>query len=214
MIKIGDLEFSSKASALDFTRSKIRSFDGREKFWFDLIERHPEREFKVGGGVAKFILVPNGRNRNASSTAILRVDGTTEVFSWKVCITGVGTSAQSLLNQAMRFAVKPQIDNYRAMRIASRNLNCHLCGTQVRTGNNMNVDHAKIPFRQLRDEFIGGEDRIPTEFEGDKVSRSPIFLHQDSSFKEKWIKYHDMFAFLNLLCATCNREKGDKSDFV
>ncbi|MCL8308306.1 DCL family protein [Pseudomonas putida] len=152
---MGPFEYASKQALLDRLKHFIRTGDvGRiihpvaaQKLHL-LLALHPDAERKIGVGVDHFCLERNplaGRGLR-----LVRTDGTTDSFSYKRCITGVTQSHHGKVCEALRFAVRPQMDSFRAG--LQWPINCAITGNEIVHPNDLHIDH-KIPFWRLLDEF-------------------------------------------------------------
>lgn len=155
MYWLGPFEYASKQALLDRLKDFIRTGDvGRithpvaVKKLHLLLALHPDAERKIGVGVDHFCLERNplaGRGLR-----LVRTDGTTDSFSYKRCITGVTQSHHGKVCEALRFAVRSQMDSFRAG--LQWPINCAITGDEIVHPNDLHVDH-KIPFWRLLDEF-------------------------------------------------------------
>jgi hypothetical protein len=90
-VVVGDRRFSSKKAAQEFVQGILRSYQPGQRisgahaaFLRDLIELHPERDAKVGGGIAGFTVE---RNEGSNGFWLTRVDGTRTDWSFLSCLT-------------------------------------------------------------------------------------------------------------------------------
>ncbi len=155
MYWLGPFEYASKQALLDRLKHFIRTGDvGRithpvaVKKLHLLLALHPDAERKIGVGVDHFCLERNllaGRGLH-----LVRVDGSTDSFSYKRCINKVKQSHHGKVCEALRFAVRPQMDSFRAG--LQWPINCAITGDQIAHPNDLHVDH-RLPFWRLLDEF-------------------------------------------------------------
>ncbi|MBU6958895.1 DCL family protein [Pseudomonas sp. CVAP len=81
---------------------------------------------------------------------LVRHDGSKDSFSYERCITGVSQSPHGKVCEALSFAVRPQLDAFRAALVWP--LKCAINGTDIVHPNDLHIDH-KIPFWQLLEQF-------------------------------------------------------------
>lgn len=91
-LKIGDIEFSTKKAAAEHCRELLKTLPASEPvdaatktFLTGLLTRHPKATEKVGAGIKDFFVVQGQFGR---CFHVLRVDDTTEDFSYTKCLGG------------------------------------------------------------------------------------------------------------------------------
>lgn len=204
---IGELKFTTKQGCMQYVRNKINSLGCCEidkthndyEFFSNLIDKHPERDEKIGLGIDKFIIERNKLNTNSFSIYIKQINGFKIVFSWVT--SAVGNKPNNLLS-ALRCAIVSQILNFRN----NNKHKCVYCGSK----NNINVDHKNPSFKVLSTNFINQHNNLPTKFDSDIVTNQPIFSNNDIALKLEWFNYHKKNATYQILCRTCNIKKGSK----
>ncbi|WP_201165022.1 DUF3223 domain-containing protein [Pseudomonas sp. S60] len=155
MYWLGPFEYASKQALLDRLKHFIRTADaGRithpladQKLRL-LLALHPDAERKIGIGVDHFCLERN--TLAGRGLRLVRVDESVDSFSYKRCITGVQQSHHGKVCEALRFAVRPQMDSFRAG--LQWPIYCAITGDEIVHPNDLHVDH-KIPFWRLLEEF-------------------------------------------------------------
>jgi hypothetical protein len=164
----------------------------------DVLKHHPAYEAKVGCGILHLEMTIDFFQNKV--VYIHRTDGTSEPFSWTVCITRPSAEASYLydLNSALREAVTDQILEFRS----THELKCP-CGY---IGDKFHVDHVVL-FKDLTSAFL--KDRDPPKMFG----KCPQSLRKtiDGEFKEAWSKYHKKNAILRILCQKCNLTRTKQS---
>ncbi len=199
--------FKTKKQLTEHVRHIIRMlgpgivpFEHHELFMW-LVERHPEKALKIGHGIKEFQIIQNVLNPKALGLEIIRIDGSKIDISWLTCIKGKQASPESNLEQAMRSAIRPQIDDFRIWNSTST---CDLCNQSI--NGPTHVDHIK-PFRDLKQDFLTNEAITlpkPIAFRDMAGSNEAGFKDEDILFAEKWINYHKKQATLRVVCAACN----------
>lgn len=151
MYWLGPFEYPSKQALLERLKHFIRTADlGRitqpvavQKLHL-LLALHPDADRKIGTGVDHFRLERNplaGRGLH-----LVRLDGSTDSFSYKRCITGVTQSHHGKVCEALRFVVRPQMDAFRAGLVWP--LKCAITGVEIAHPNDLHIDH-KVAFWRL-----------------------------------------------------------------
>lgn len=113
-----------------------------------LLALHPDAERKIGVGVDHFLIVRN--ELSGRGFRLVRSDGTADSFSYSKCITGVPQSPHGKACEALRFAVRPQLDAFRAQ--LTYPVTCAISGEPIVHPNDLHVDHER-PFLQLLARF-------------------------------------------------------------
>lgn len=174
-----------------------------EAMLFDAIERHPERDLKVGSGIARFLVRRNVKNPRAAEVWLERTDGSRIDFSWRKCATGKATSSAANLRSAMREAVRSQVAAFRMHESAFL---CGLCRREMGADPG-HVDHI-IPFELLALEFLADGSRTPpTQFDDGDACQA-IFRRADEVFEAAWVAFHARRAQLRLVHARCNLSRS------
>jgi hypothetical protein len=206
-IIIDNIEFSSKAKVIEYTRNLLNNigekiiYECNDSFNFlnELIQRHPDADEKIGCGISAFQIKRNYCNKKAMETYIIRFDNTSINYSWISCCNGKPKSDKELLLRAMRCSVVDQILEFRKKSI----LKCVFCGCN---NGDFHVDHVK-PFKDLANIFLNNSEYIPTKFGKDLKYNQTIFLEDDNSFKMEWVNFHKSAEY-QILCERCNLRKG------
>lgn len=133
------------------------------------------------------------------------------IVSWVACAKGkVGqaSSDKNQLTQAMRFAIRKQIKNWRSAN--SYNPKCALCEKT----NHLEVDHYPRTFADMRDEFIlkianvVNMNDVKIRWDNSKISYR---FEKGESVNLKWQRYHLKCATYRWLCSDCNKRMNKKS---
>lgn len=155
MYWLGPFEYRSKQALLDGVKQYLRTAPlGRvtrpraiQKLHL-LLALHPDAERKIGPGVNYFVIAKN--QLAGRGFRVMRSDGTEETFSYTKCITGVPQSPHGKVCEALRFAVRPQLDVFRAQ--LTYPTRCAISGEPIVHPNDLHVDHT-IPFWKLLAHF-------------------------------------------------------------
>ncbi|AIN58595.1 DUF3223 domain-containing protein [Pseudomonas soli] len=208
MYWLGPFEYSSKQELLARLKHFIRTADvGRithpiaEQKLRLLLALHPDAHRKIGVGVDHFCLERNllaGRGLR-----LVRFDGTTDSFSYKRCITGVTQSHYGKVCEALRFAVRPQLDVFRASLVWP--VNCAISGASIAHPNDLHIDH-KVAFWRLLDQFF-------VEYQVDLTSLRVVgngmtLTLADTQIREAFVDFHLRCAQLQPTSRQANLSKG------
>ena len=211
---IGELEFKTKKAVVDYTRNIIsaKGFSNIEKddkqfmFFSDLLKNHSEYIQKSGIGVESFVIQPNFLYPQHFEMRLIRTDNTTDTFSWKHCCEFKSRPALENLTKAMREAISETTKAFRKTQV----MKCMICDCNSLDPQDFAVDHHKIPFQVLRDEFIKiTKISIPTVLGKKHLTNETIFNEDEILFRDEWKKYHDDKATFQMLCNSCNSKKSN-----
>lgn len=171
-----------------------------------LLPRHSYYEIKCGVGIAEIIFGFSTRypaKRGSRPAAVMyakRIDGTLTDISWRECLSPANKKFK--VRNAMRNAVKPQIDAFRN----AREKICQECGTANPFGG-FDVDHHPDRFEDIAKRWIDlsglTEENIETCGKGDfEYGDKFVDVHLESM----WTAYHAKYAQLRILCVSCHRK--------
>lgn len=228
---IGTDEFFTKKSAKEMVHERIKgmscgfysidSIDGQ--FLFSVLENHSEVDEKIGVGISGFEVNPAldpalHKSGKGKHICLIRVDGTTEDFSYNHCLTfplkGKKEFGIRELKCALRESITPQIkqfiedDNGRDIPLQYQH--CPECGLLFEEDNPYHVDHI-IPFSKLVEDFMtndGAKYKIPNSY-ARTLTRRWVFKPSDKCLEEDFLKYHAKNARYQFLCRMCNISKSN-----
>ena len=209
IIVLDGMPFKTKKACKEYVRNIIQGLKIGERvkkehthfnLFNDLIQRHSEKEGKIGCGIKYFFLCLDGfKNRYMK---IMRLDKTDIDFSWSWCIETRKENPFFLLTQAMRFEVKSQILDFRFQFQAP--FQCNTCNIMT---NEIEIDHI-IEFKDLVSKFIEINPNIPTTFDDESTNyHNAVFKECDRDFANHWNEYHKNQSILQLLCVSCHKTK-------
>jgi hypothetical protein len=209
--RIGQLTFKTKKACEEYVRGIlselgcIRVGPGHSKWAFlnNVLNNHPEKEFKIGTGVDYFWIKKNEVG-NGYATMIRRMDGSVADFSWRYCCEFKKRSVTENVTRAMRNAVTEDIVNFK--KGFGYNFTCALCKKQGTDSHDFHADHVH-PFCHIKTEFLSNEPVHPTKF-ADTLVGATCFHADDAEFEERWVRFHKNKARLQILCANCNLSKS------
>lgn len=186
-------------------------------FLLELMTHHLEYESKSEGGIAGF------RLQAGNHLFIIHPNSVEIDVSWRHCCNQAKgrkkrtreENNREWLSQAMRFAVKPQIDEYRDEQIKNKSFLCNQCGS----GKNLQVDHV-VPkcFKTLTERFqrLTNHILVTPETEEDLPNHEILLCicfgetKVAKAFEKAWIDYHKCNAVLRMLCCKCNNQTANK----
>jgi hypothetical protein len=165
----------------------------------DLVLMHPNAVDKVGCGIAYFSTIA----AIAGSTCFLihRIDGSTEDFSIKKCMSSKEAIIRSDVYGAMRWAIYPQIVAFR--HGLPQKTKCSITGVPM-MNNEGHVDHI-YPYVKIATEFIDLEGISMKDIEliaGDMPDKPRELV--DAEFSARWQAYHELIAKLRLTTSHAN----------
>lgn len=193
-----DREFKNQKEFLAFINARKKKFDPSDPLWPALLERHPEKEKKIGVGVKGF---SKGKSEYGTECIFVeRIDGTRDAIGINSMITGKSRDWKLNLFQAMRESVSDQIASFRRR---SKEIHCGICGDRLAEAE---VDHVK-PFKTLVDEFLKDREYVPQSFDDCPRDFAAIFKPSDLEFQTTWQQFHFDNATLRLVHPKCNRSR-------
>lgn len=207
---IGTHSFTSQDKCVRFIQQALkdigttRSLQNVNPFLYEffvfLLQRHPNKDDKLKD-MCDLEIQTNAFCRNAYTLYIVTTKGEKRDISWRVCVTGKKKSTTQLLRNALRYAVQPQIEQFKNSVIDKSvcdNCKCILTSAP-------HIHHKNIEFEDIVRQFLERtEHQVPSEFVEDPVTHLRCFLDEDSGFVQEWIEYHKNAACLQYVCQTCN----------
>jgi hypothetical protein len=187
--------------------AKVKSYAMYTKFNDELLENllrnHPTKKIT---DIEYLIIKPHEIFR--SRTLYFKKPNSYEDnISYKLCIQNVFGQYNSLNNKkANKISCFRNAISNTKRKIFQSNLKskcCEQCGEYTEKPH---IDHYKISFKQILDQFLYHYDlkieNIETYYEKSQHHIS------DKSLKEEFIEYHDELVIYKLLCADCNSSNG------
>lgn len=160
--------------------------------FMELFKYHPESDIKLCD-VIDICIVSNKKNKKYFELNLIKLNGKIEDISYIICINKRNNIFN--LNSAMRYAIEPQIKDYRY----NNEMKCSYC----KSINNIHIDHI-IMFKNLVKDFLEVNlKQLPVDFDDNEFNGSKFKL-KDKSFEEDWFIYHKNNAKLQCLCSQCN----------
>ncbi|ARD13737.1 MULTISPECIES: DCL family protein [Pseudomonas] len=155
MYWLGPFEYRSKQELLERLKHFVRTADIGEVIHPVAIQKlrlllalHPDADRKIGVGVDHFRIDRN--DLAGQGLRVVRLDGSTDNFSYKRCVTGVAQSHHGKVCEALRFVVRPQLDAFRAGLVWP--VRCGITGSIIAHANDLHIDH-KVAFWRLLEQF-------------------------------------------------------------
>lgn len=177
---------------------KERSEDFND--FMELFKYHPESEIKLLD-VIDLCIVYNKRNSKCFEINLIKSNGEIQDISYRCCISQRRNNFN--LNQALRYAIEPQIQEFRY----NNEMKCNFCHSI----DNIHIDHI-IMFKDLVNEYLKTILKpIPNEFDDNEFNGSK-FKIKDRQFERDWFIYHQNNAKLRCLCSKCNLSRKKTND--
>ena len=133
------------------------------------------------------------------------------IVSWVACAKGKlpkKMTVENQLTQAMRYAIRVQINNWRNNPKNAYNPKCVLCEESNRL--KLEVDHYPIMFSTMRDDFIKDNAKcLNLSLRWDNKNTSFRFQSKEP-LNAKWQRYHKKYAEYRWLCGDCNKKMNRK----
>lgn len=170
---------------------------------FALLLQHPKAEQKLGSGIARITVEQNPRYPTQRQFWVHRMDGTSEHFSYRKCLTGE-PSHQSQVLAALRAEVGSQIVAVRHRELSRGVRFCPYTREPLTDpGIEPHVHHAFSPFITIALRFVeshtGGFETIGLE-EAAEGGRQL----SDRQLASDWCRYHAVAARLRLVSRRAN----------
>jgi hypothetical protein len=172
----------------------------------DLLYLHPRYEEKVGCGIDRIVVAANVEG-SGSGFLILRIDGSSERFSYPKCISGKEPTRKSLAVEAFRFEVRDQISAYRST--VKLPVKCAISGQWIVHPSQLEIDH-RVAFRDLLEAFRAEEGYFSWESVLTVGSGEDLRL-ADRARAARWWAFHKRTAELQPSLKRANAFKGARS---
>lgn len=203
-IDLPSKSFKSKSEATAYFKEMLNRYhDGDElnpeddEILFELLQRHPNTDEKVGAGVKCFYRDPSPIHPS-SCFHLERIDGTTTDFSYTSCISGNPPTLSQQFYEACRYAVsRGLIDKkVKLFKDAGGTMLCGKTGTQL-TIHEAEYRHTTPSFREIVRDFISDYNISvsPTQLTHSSDMQY-VTKFADSTIENLFIKYHATKAHL------------------
>lgn len=209
-ILIGDLWFPLRGAAQEACQAVLYKYPPGsvvtdpedEKFLLDLLQLHPNKDTKIGCGVARFEVRPSEKQSRQRTLWLVRTDGSETDFSFVKCLTPP-THAR-LVRAALREAIVPQINEFvRNAYTSGGQVQCPLTRADLSDRKQAHVDHHKPTFDELAQAFAeaeGGWEAISVTSSDGMTGHRLADAHQ----AQAWDEYHRANASLRLVSIQAN----------
>lgn len=163
-INLPHKEFLTKKEATQFFKVMLENYNDGEtvlsidddNILFDLIQRHPEVEEKVGKGI-KYFYRNKSPNHPTSCFHIKRNDGSSTDFSIKACINSANPTLLQDFYSACRTAISSRLIEEKKQIFSQGKVPCSITGELV-TSDNSEYRHTQPRFRDIVNNFIVTEN--------------------------------------------------------
>ena len=218
-VEFNGIQFVSKAAVEFHVRdilnrhTPMQPLTGDDlRFVVAVLDKHPNREVIVDCGVRRIVVQHLRDKYDSRRFLVIRTDGSVRDFSWRVVLSP--KTAHRRLMGACRFAVRPQIRDFRTRAFAGvPSLICEVSGKPI-TEADSDVDH--IPPRTFERLVIAWLSTVGLEPDG--VSFVPMVGYEqpdrweDNFLEENWREYHRTHAHLRVIHPWANRSIVRKAD--
>lgn len=225
-IKIGEIEFATKKDALTHYKTILNAYNFGEELNTDdlndilnLLETHPKVKEKIGIGIDKVRIAKV--QYNTKSFELVRIDGSTEFFSYTKRINAPKTNFTKF-REACRQAIQDDLRNvkldYFEKHSKKGQVKCQE-SNELAKYEELNVDHRQPnTFSVIVDRFVELNSINFKKIEYIQVDGGPNEL-KDNNLKQEFRKYHQDKANLRIVKndlnlgrsfqARVNRQKKD-----
>jgi hypothetical protein len=203
-LTIAGVEYRTKKMAKQFVKSVVDSIIGWEvretSEHFGLLMSLWQRSPSLVPGDVYFVI-----GAKFASAAIKAITGDGIMIDWSLrsAISGKDVSRWTKLTQALRGAIRPQMQKFRGAGSGK----CELCDFN----GFCEVDHLKS-FKSLMREYLDLRGFYPENYE--YAHSGWCFKPEDWEFEANWQQFHQERCSLRLLCHECHlgvtqRQRGD-----
>jgi hypothetical protein len=197
-------DYPTKAAVTAQCRSMLDGGPVDEVFLLDLLAMHPEYEQKVGVGVARFFVNPDGFGGRCFW--LERLDGSKTDWSFRSCLTP--PTHEQEVRSALRRLVMYQVLEFRDLAIET-DARCAITGIQV-TRHSAHVDHRPPKtFLSLVESFLAEVgltyENISVQPTKDGSTTTELC---DVELARRWQNFHAQHAVLQLTSARANLSQG------
>jgi len=217
-VEIAGVRFPKKGDAMAWCKELLNSRAYGERFegadhekLLGLIELHPEREEKIGCGVA-FFFVDKSPGYSTRCFWIRREDGSSVDFSYKHCIDQEGRSADQEFSAACREAVQQMIEIAKTdhERANGGFFICERTGKKV-AREKIEADHQPT-FAELVRWFIKQEkvDLLDPSIYEPRSPGSPDPTRLNPVLRAKFQEFHREHGEIRLVAGVVNRGNASK----
>jgi hypothetical protein len=223
-IEVGPLSFSTKRAAIEHFRLMLHRYDLSERVseqdaielrW--LLDRHHERERKVGCGIDYFVVRRNPEYPTQRGFFIVRLDDSETDFSYLKCIDGGAPDPMSEAKQAMRAEVRDDIRQAKQKYFNEHadehgQVKCPLSGKLI-TIEEADADHAPPrTFDTLALAFLEARSiKADVTFVTPSADNQYAPKMADRELGAAWRAYHHKLAAIRVVARGENLARGHES---
>ena len=198
--------FSTKKEATQFFKEMLENYnDGDtvssiddDNILFDLIQRHPEVNEKVGIGINYFYR-DQSPDHPTSCFHIKRNDGSSTDFSIKTCINSANPTLLQDFYSACRTAVSSKLIEEKRQIFSNGEVPCSITGELV-TSDNSEYRHTQPRFRDMVNNFIIEEKlEISSDMIVENADMQYITSFKDKVLANKFNTFHTANANLEIV---------------
>lgn len=196
--------FAKQGEATAFFKAMLARYadgeflnSGDEDILYELLQRHPEADQKIGVGVQAFF-----RNKSpdhpTSCFHLLRIDGSTTDFGYPTCITGRAPSLHHAFYEACRRSVVAElmVQKQRLFDMSPNGIQCVRTG-ELTTIHTSEYRHTEPRFRDIVMGFIQMKNLvIDSSMVTDSQDMQYTTVFTDQTMAVDFINYHATVAGL------------------
>jgi len=204
-INLPHRQFSTKTEATSFFREMLENYnDGDtvssiyDNILFDLIQRHPEVEEKIGVGIASFYK-DTSPNHPTSCFHVKRNDGSSTDFSIKTCINNASPTLLQDFYSACQTAISSKLIEEKKQIFSHGEVPCSITG-EVVTIDDSEYRHTQPRFRDIVNNFIISEGlTITNDMIVENADMQYITSFENQELADKFDTFHSGCANLEIV---------------
>ncbi|XKU42497.1 DCL family protein [Pseudomonas [fluorescens] ATCC 17400] len=205
-VMLPTIQFKKQGEADAFFKAMLDSYDDKEylnsadeELVYELLQRHPESETKIGCGVVG-IFRAHSPDHPSSCFHVRRADGTETDFSYKTCVRGTSPSLKSRFYEACQRSITSIVTTQKRalFEAAEGKIACNKTGTPT-TFSTSDYRHTHPRFRDIVEDFIKINNIVISESllsKGADMQYSTTFI--DPIMALTFAEYHKTVAKLEI----------------
>jgi hypothetical protein len=181
-VELPSRTFAKQGDATAFFKGMLAQYadgeflnSGDEDILYELLQRHPEADEKIGVGVKAFFRMKSP-DHPTSCFHVLRIDESKTDFGYSACITGRAPSLRSQFYEACRRSVVAELmyQKQRLFDLSPGGISCVRTG-ELTTIHTSEYRHTSPQFREIVLEFIQVKNLV--------ISPSMVTISQDMQYQ-------------------------------
>ncbi|KAF2391713.1 DCL family protein [Pseudomonas frederiksbergensis] len=205
-VVLPSIEFKKQGDADSFFKAMLGRYDddeylndADEEIVYELLQRHPDAESKIGSGVVG-IFRAHSIEHNSSCFHVHRIDGSKTDFSYKTCVKGKSPSLKSRFYEACQRSISTIViaKKKSLFKSAGGEVACYKTGVMT-TFTTSDYRHIKPRFRDIVETFISSNAVVISE---DLLSASADMQYStvftDPEMAKLFVDHHESVAELRI----------------